>query len=100
MRVAVFSTKPFDKMFLEQYNVAHKHTLVFFEQRLRLTELSARLVAGFSAVCVFANDVLNRTVLTILSENRVRLIALRCAGFNNVDLVIADIEQGPAGYSW
>lgn len=88
MRVAVFSTKPFDKVFLEQYNVAHKHTLVFFEQRL--TELSARLVAGFSAVCVFANDVLNRTVLTILSENGVRLIALRCAGFNNVDLVTAD----------
>jgi len=88
MNVAVFSTKSFDRMFLQEHNSSYGHSLVFFEDRL--TEHSVSLAAGFEAVCVFANDRLNRQILTTLSDNGTRLIALRCAGFNNVDLPAAD----------
>lgn len=84
MKVAVFSTKPFDRVFLEKCNSPPVHELVFFEERL--TEQSVALAAGFDAVCVFVNDQLNGKVLTELFENQTRLVALRAAGFNNVDL--------------
>lgn len=84
MNVAVFSTKHFDKEFLEKSNSSYRHKLVFFEGRL--TEKNAVLAIGFKAVCVFVNDQLNSKVLTELSENGTNLIALRCAGFNNVDI--------------
>ncbi len=87
MRVAVFSTKSYDERFLNAANVAHKHEMVFFEARLS-TETSV-LAAGFDAVCVFVNDTLDRAVLEQLAEGGVKLIALRCAGFNNVDLTAA-----------
>lgn len=87
MSVAVFSTKHFDKTFLEKSNSSYKHKLVFFEERL--TEQNTALAIGFRAVCVFVNDQLNSKVLTELSVNGTNLIALRCAGFNNVDIVTA-----------
>jgi len=87
MKVAVFSTKPFDRAFLEKYNSSYGHKLVFFEERL--TEQSTALAISFRAVCVFVNDQLNSKVLTELSENGISLIALRGAGFNNVDIVTA-----------
>ncbi|GAJ10064.1 unnamed protein product, partial [marine sediment metagenome] len=57
MNVAVFSTKAFDRIFLEKHNGSYGHNIVFFEERL--TEQSSALAAGFSAVCVFVNDQLN-----------------------------------------
>ncbi len=87
MKVAVFSTKRFDKAFLEKHNSCYGHKLVFFEERL--TEQNTALATGFRTVCVFVNDQLNSKVLTELSVNGTRLIALRCAGFNNVDIVTA-----------
>ena len=88
MKVAVFSTKAYDKMFLGKANESNRHELVFFEERL--TEKTAPLTAGFEAVCVFVNDQLNESVQKKLVHNGVGLIALRCAGFNNVDLHAAD----------
>lgn len=88
MKVAVFSTKPFDRMFLERFNTFYSHTLVFFEQRL--VESSAPLAIGFEAVCVFVNDELDSKVLEELCTNGTRLIALRSAGFNNVDIAAAE----------
>jgi len=88
MKVAVFSTKPFDRAFLEKHNSSYGHKLVFFEERL--TEHSSTLAIGFRAVCIFVNDQLNSKVLTELSKNETSLIALRSAGFNNVDIVTAD----------
>jgi D-lactate dehydrogenase len=88
MKVAVFSTKPYDQRFLEAANSAHRHDLVFFESRL--TPKTSALAASFPAVCVFVNDQLNATVLTELFRAGTRLIALRSAGFNNLDLVTAD----------
>jgi D-lactate dehydrogenase len=88
MRVAVFSTKPYDRAFLETANRAWGHELVFLQPRL--TEETIPLAAGLPAVCVFVNDRLDRHVLTALAEGGTRLVALRCAGFNNVDLRAAD----------
>ncbi|TVQ50609.1 MAG: 2-hydroxyacid dehydrogenase [Phycisphaerales bacterium] len=88
MRVAVFSAKSYDRQFLEAANAEHGHELRFFEPRLS-TE-TAPLAGGFDAVCVFVNDVLKRATLVILREGGTRLIALRCSGFNNVDLEAAD----------
>ena len=87
MKVAFFSTKPYDQIFFDAANVAYGHELVFFEPRL--TAKTSVLAANFPAVCVFVNDELNSPVLTTLAAQGTRLIALRCAGFNNVDLAAA-----------
>ena len=99
MRVAVFSTKPYDRQYLSEANAAFGHDLVFFEPKLDL--LTAPLADGFPAVCVFVNDKLDRPLLTQLAATGTRLVALRCAGFNNVDLHAAaelgiDVVRVPA----
>lgn len=88
MKVAVFSTKSYDEAFISAASQDHLHELTYFESRL--TTDTAALAKGFPAVCVFVNDQLNATVLQMLHENGTRLIALRCAGFNHVDLAAAE----------
>ncbi|GAB3516186.1 2-hydroxyacid dehydrogenase [Emticicia fontis] len=85
MKIAFFSTKPYDKEFFEKYNQAHQ--ISFYE--VALNEQSVRLAEGADAVCVFVNDKLNASVIDSLQKSGVQLIALRCAGFNNVDLIAA-----------
>ena len=87
MKVAVFSTKPYDQQFLQAANTSYNHEFVFFEPRLTLD--TTVLAADFPAVCVFVNDQLDAEVIEALANQGTRLIALRCAGFNNVDLVAA-----------
>jgi D-lactate dehydrogenase len=87
MRVAVFSTKPYDQRFLSAANQRHGHELDFFEPRL--TPTTAPLAAGYPAVCAFVNDQLDAEVLASLAQGGTRLIALRSAGFNHVDLEAA-----------
>jgi len=87
MRVAVFSTKPYDRTFLVAANADVGHELVFLEPRLGPE--TAPLAEGFDAVCVFVHDAVDRSVLEILAREGVRLVALRAAGFNNVDLAAA-----------
>lgn len=87
MKVAVFSTKSYDRLFLEPLAVQHGHELKFFEPRL--TRETCVLANGYSAVCVFVNDQLSAAVVEQLALGGTRLIALRCAGFNNVDLEAA-----------
>ncbi len=87
MKVAVFSTKTYDRKFLVDANSPIQHDLVFFEHRLNLD--TAILAAGFPAVCVFVHDQVDAHTLGILAAGGTRLIALRCAGFNNVDLTTA-----------
>ena len=84
MKVAVFNTKSYDRDFLSQNNGDARHELSFFEVHLNAT--TALLARDFPAVCVFVNDVLNKSVLEQLARQGTKLIALRCAGFNNVDL--------------
>jgi D-lactate dehydrogenase len=87
MRVSVFSTKTYDRQFLNSANALPGHSLVYLESRLTLQTVIA--AEGSQAICVFVNDVLDRSVLQELAGRGVRLVALRCAGFNNVDLAAA-----------
>ncbi|MCC6509443.1 MAG: 2-hydroxyacid dehydrogenase [Pirellulaceae bacterium] len=87
MRIALFSTKPYDRQFFEQANERSQHELTFFEPRL--TAETCALAQGFPAVCAFVNDVLDAHVLEQLFAQGTRQIALRSAGFNNVDLAAA-----------
>jgi D-lactate dehydrogenase len=87
LKVAVFSTKPYDREFFSAANKAAGHELVFFEARL--TPQTIRLAEGFPAVCAFVNDQLDAGVLLSLSRQGTKLIALRSAGFNHVDLTAA-----------
>lgn len=87
MKVAVFSTKTYDRQFLSAANSPVQHELVFFEPRLNRD--TAILAAGFPGVCVFVHDQVDAPTLKILASGGTRLIVLRCAGFNNVDLTAA-----------
>jgi len=87
MRVAVCSTQSYDRQFFLAANHDAGHELVFFDSRL--CEETRQMVAGFPAVCVFVNDTLDAAVLTALAAQGTRLIVLRCAGFNNVDIQAA-----------
>lgn len=87
MRVAVFSTKSFEKLFLLEANYSSQHELVFFEASLN--EQTALLASGFPTVSCFVTDDLSAPVLNTLAKNGTRLIALRSAGFNHVDLLAA-----------
>jgi len=84
MKIAFFSTKPYDRDFFSRHQLAEKHELHFFVPRL--THETLPLAQGFECICVFVNDVLDRTCIETLAASGLKLIALRCAGFNNVDL--------------
>lgn len=86
MRVAVFSTKRYDREFLQEAN-QKRHDLVYLDARL--TEQTVFAASGAGAICAFVNDELNARVLSILRSLGTMLIALRCTGFNNVDLEAA-----------
>lgn len=86
MKIAVFSTKSFDRASLDEVNRnrGRDHALTYFETRL--TPETAGLAEGFEAVCPFVNDDLSEGVLATLADLGVRLLLLRSAGFNHVDL--------------
>jgi D-lactate dehydrogenase len=89
MKVAVFSTKPYDREFLTSTNgaLSQPHDLIFHE--VQLNTHSALLAQDCQVVCCFVNDHVDATVLQQLADRGVKLIALRCAGFNQVDLASA-----------
>ncbi len=84
MKVAVFSAKPYDQEFLTAVNQKYGHELKFFSPSL--DSQTVALAEGSEAVCVFVNDRLDRKIIETLSQQGIKLIALRCAGYNNVDL--------------
>lgn len=88
MRVAVFSTKPYVKKYLEQANEGLGLGLHYFETRL--TPETAPLAQGFEVVCAFVNDKLDAQVLRTVAKGGTELIALRSAGFNHVDIPVAE----------
>lgn len=83
MKVAIYGTHKFEKNILEKAN-AGRHTLVFIETRL--TPETAILSEGCDAVCLFVSDQASAPVLSELHALGVRHIAMRCAGYNNVDI--------------
>jgi D-lactate dehydrogenase len=84
MKIAIFSSKKYDREFLQAANQNYNYELQFFEPRLEAK--TAPLALGFDVVCVFVNDCLDRATLEILAGYKIKIIALRCAGFNNIDL--------------
>ena len=88
MKIAMFSTKSYDVTYFDRANRDLGHELTYFEPRL--LESTATLADGFPAVCAFVNDRLSAPVLEQLAAGGTRLIALRSAGFNHVDLSAAD----------
>ncbi len=88
MKITVFSTKRWVREFFERVNGEFEFELRFLEARLDRD--TAQLAAGSDAVCIFVNDNADRPALEALSRAGVGMIALRCAGFNNVDLSAAE----------
>ncbi len=84
MKIAFYDTKEYDQNSFLKANADEKHEIRFFETRL--TKDTCSLAQGCDAVCVFVNDEINREVIDALVEMGVKLIALRCAGYNNVDI--------------
>lgn len=87
MKITFFSTKPYDKEFFDKVNKDFNFELEYFETHLGPHILN--VIEHSDAVCAFVNDTLNAEVLESLSKKGVKYIALRCAGFNNVDLEAA-----------
>lgn len=85
MKIAFFSSKIYDKIYFNRYNTYHE--LKYFENPLNAE--SVDLTNGYDGVCVFVNDQLNAEVIAQLAARNIKIIALRCAGFNNVDLQAA-----------
>ena len=87
MKIAVFSARRYDREFLTAANAGAGHQLVFFEARLEAETVA--LAAGCEVVCLFVNDRAEVAVLKALAAGGTCLVALRCTGFNNVDLKAA-----------
>lgn len=84
IKVAFFDTKEYDKNLFDEYNKDYGYEITYLESKLNSE--TAPLAKGFDAVCIFVNDVVDAKTIKILKECNVKLIALRCAGFNNVDI--------------
>lgn len=84
MKLTFFSSQPYDRVFFERYNDSLGFELNFLD--VALDESTASLTKGSDAVCVFVNDKVTVAVIASLKENGIKVIALRCAGFNNVDI--------------
>lgn len=91
MKIAFFSSKSYDKEYFNRFN--QTHDIVYYE--VAMNDQTAGLAKGFDVICVFVNDILSKAVFAKLAELGVRLVALRCAGFNNVDLNAAHEAKIP-----
>lgn len=87
MKIAVFSTKSYDEKYFNKYNTDGHYQFSFFETALNVS--TANLTQGFEIVCAFVNDKLDEKTIRILAKNGVKLIAMRCAGYNNVNIQAA-----------
>lgn len=88
MKVAVFSTKPYDKHVFKKYNQNFGHNLEFFDTNLN--RQTTNLTRDFDVVIAFVNDNIDEEVIQKLANNNIKMIALRSAGFNNVDIEAAE----------
>lgn len=87
MKITFFSTQPYDKSFFTDSNQAFGFELEFHKSALDAS--NAKTIRNSEAICIFVNDQCNAKVIDVLAESGVKLIALRCAGFNNVDVEAA-----------
>lgn len=83
-RIAFFDTKPYDQNFFTCLNTDYQYEIKFFQSRLTIDNVA--LTQGYDVVCIFVNDNLTADIISALYQNGVKLIALRSAGYNHVDL--------------
>jgi D-lactate dehydrogenase len=88
MRIGFFSAKPYDIRHFNSINKTFKVDIEFFDYRLCMQNV--KLAEGYEVVCAFVNDSLCEEVLVELAKGGTKIIAMRCAGFNNVDLIAAE----------
>lgn len=91
MKIAMFSSKSYDRKFFNKINADFDFEIQYLDNRL--DKNTTKLAEGYDVVCVFVNDKLDREVIAQLAKNGIKLIALRAAGFNNVDLEAADRQR-------
>lgn len=84
IKVAFFDTKDYDRKLFDEYNKNYNYEITYYESKLSIE--TVHLAKGHDVVCIFVNDKADKPVLDKLNGYGVKLIALRCAGFNNVDL--------------
>ena len=84
IKIAFFDTKEYDRDLFDEYNKKYGYEITYLESKLNSE--TAPLARGFAVVCIFVNDVADEKTISILKEYNVKLISLRCAGFNNVDI--------------
>ncbi len=84
MKIAFFDAKPYDKPAFERHGAKHGITFKFFETKLNAD--TVELAHGFDGICAFVNDTVNAEVIDKMADMNVNVLALRCAGFNNVDM--------------
>jgi len=87
IRIALFDAKPYDRKFFDEANREYGFEIKYFEPRLSPDTVA--MAAGFDVVCVFVNDNVNQEVINTLAAGGAKLLALRCAGYNNVNLYAA-----------
>ncbi len=87
MKIAFFDAKPYDKPSFDKYGEINNVKFKYFETKLN--EDTVELAHGYDGVCVFVNDTVNAAVIDKLVSMNIRILALRCAGFNNVDMKYA-----------
>ena len=83
-RIIFFDIKDYDREFFEKYGKNYNYEMSFFKSRLSLENV--HLTKGYNVVCAFTNDDIGKETIDAMAENGVRLLAMRCAGFNNVSL--------------
>ncbi len=86
-KICFFNTKSYDRKYFEKYKDEYSVEIEFFRGKLR--QKTAVLASGYDAAIAFVNDEINEETINTLYENGIRVLALRCAGFNNVDLSAA-----------
>ena len=84
MKIAFFSAKLYDREFFDADSLSKKHPITYFE--MALNKETASFTKGYGAICAFVNDKIDAETVQILATNGIKLIVLRCAGFNNIDL--------------
>lgn len=84
IKIAFFDTKDYDKLLFDEYNKKYGYEITYLESKLNSE--TAPLAKGYDAICIFVNDIVDEKTIKILKDCGVKLIALRCAGFNNVDM--------------
>ena len=83
-RIIFFDIKDYDKEFFKKYSKDYDFEMTFLQ--VRLSEETAHLTKGYDVVCAFTNDDINKETIDLISENGIKLLAMRCAGFNNISL--------------